>query len=210
MMAESPLDASVLVLNRSLIPVDMTSVRRAFCMMCKAVAEVVDVSEGRFDFYGFRTWQEISELKRASGLTDESTEWVSTISHSIEVPRIIRLLFYDRFPRVRVTLNRRNLFARDENRCQYCGERSSTWELSVDHVVPLSMGGGTSWRNLVCACTECNKRKGGRTPAQARMRLIRKPAEPTHNPLIKLKLRRKKYYSWKHFLDEAYWSVELE
>jgi len=210
MAVESVLDNSVLVLNRSLVPVDLTSVRRAFCLICKAVAEVVDVTEGRFDFYGFETWQEISELKRRTGLADENTEWVRTVSREIEVPRIIRLTFYDRFPRLHVTLNRRNMFARDENRCQYCGRRFSTSELSLDHIMPLSLGGRTSWTNVVCACTACNKRKGGRTPEQVGMRLIRKPFRPRHNPLIKLKLRRRKYLSWKHFLNDAYWSVELK
>lgn len=209
-MAESALDSSVLVLNRSLVAVDMTTVRRAFCLVCKAAAEVVDVSEGRYDFYGFETWQELSELKLRSNADDEDLEWVSTVSCSIQVPRIIRLLVYDRFPQLHVTLNRRNLFARDENRCQYCGKRHHTTELSIDHILPLSMGGKTSWTNVVCACTSCNKRKGGRTPSKAHMRLIRSPGRPRHNPMIKLKLRRKKYYSWKHFLNEAYWSVALE
>jgi 5-methylcytosine-specific restriction endonuclease McrA len=209
-MAESALDSSVLVLNRSLVAVDMTTARRAFCLVCKAVAEVVDVSDGRYDFYGFESWQELSELKRQSGMDDADTDWVSTVSCSIQVPRIIRLLFYDRFPKIHVTLNRRNLFARDENSCQYCGRRFPTSELSIDHVVPISVGGTTTWPNVVCACTSCNKRKGGRTPAQAQMRLIRRPVQPAHNPLIKLKLRRRKYYSWKHFLNEAYWSVALE
>jgi len=209
-MAAIALDSSVLVLNSVLVPVDMTTARKAFCLLCRETAEVVDVSEGRFEFHGFESWQEISEFKRAHGLADEDAEWVSTVNHSIQVPRIVRLLFYDRFPNRGVPLNRRNLFARDENRCQYCGRRFPSPELSIDHVVPLSMGGTTAWANVVCACTSCNKRKGGRTPKQAGMRLTRRPVRPWHNPQIKLKLRRKKYYSGKHFLDEAYWSVTLQ
>ena len=209
-MSSSALQSSVLVLNRSMVAVDLTTVKRAFCLLCKAAAEVVDVSDGRFEFHGFRSWQEVSEFKREHGLADEDAEWVSTVSYEIEVPRVIRLLCYDRYPNRAVPLNRRNLFARDENRCQYCGEKFPTSELSVDHVRPVSTGGETSWTNVVCACTECNKRKGGRTPAQARMKLIRQPVQPQRNPQIKLKLRRKKYYSWKHFLDDAYWGVTLE
>ncbi|MBS3764842.1 MAG: HNH endonuclease [Candidatus Brocadiia bacterium] len=209
-MSAPALDSSVLVLNSSLVAVDITTARRAFCLLCKAAAEVVDVSEGRFEFHGFESWQEVSEFKRKHGLADDEAEWVSTVTYEIEVPRVIRLLFYDRYPQRTVALNRRNLFARDENRCQYCGKKFPTSELSLDHVVPTSMGGKTTWENVVCACTECNKRKGGRTPAQARMHLIREPVRPKRNPQIKLKLRRKKYYSWKHFLDDAYWSVKLE
>ena len=209
-MSSAVLQSSVLVLNRWLAPVDMTTVRSAFCLVWKSVAEVVEVADGRFDFYGFQSWQEISEFKRKSGLADEHAEWVSTVNCEIEVPRVIRLLFYDRFPHRGAPLNRRNIFARDENRCQYCGKRPLTSELSIDHVIPVSKGGSTCWTNVVCACTECNKRKGGRTPQQARMSFIRKPIEPPGNPLIKLKLRRKKYYSWKPFLDEAYWSTTLQ
>jgi 5-methylcytosine-specific restriction endonuclease McrA len=193
-----------------MVAVDLTTVKRAFCLLCKAAAEVVDVSDGQFEFHGFQSWQEVSEFKREHGLTDEQTEWVSTVSYEIEVPRVIRLLCYDRYPNRAVPLNRRNLFARDENRCQYCGEKFPTPELSVDHVQPVSMGGATTWTNVVCSCTECNKRKGGRTPAQARMKLIRQPVQPQRNPQIKLKLRRKKYYTWKHFLDDAYWGVTRE
>ena len=209
-MSTLALESSVLVLNRSLVPVDITTVKRAFCLVCKSVAEVVEVADGQFEAYGFQSWRELSEFKLKSGLFDKETEWVSTVSCEIEVPRIIRLIFYDRFPQYGAPLNRRNIFARDENRCQYCGHKFPTSELSIDHVVPVSKGGRTCWTNVVCACTECNKCKGGRAPEHAGMSLIRKPVQPPHNPLIRLKLRRRKYYSWKHFLNEAYWSITLK
>jgi 5-methylcytosine-specific restriction endonuclease McrA len=117
---------------------------------------------------------------------------------------------YDRLPRERVQFNRRNLFARDENRCQYCGRRFPTTELSLDHVVPRSQGGRTTWGNVVCACTSCNKRKGGRTPSEASMRLVKLPREPRRSPVIRMKLRSGRYHSWKAFLNDAYWSVELK
>ena len=143
-------------------------------------------------------------------MLDGDCEWISTIRYELQVPRVIRLQLYNNYPRRRVSFNRRNIFARDENRCQYCGRKYPTNELSLDHVVPLSRGGLTCWTNIVCACTRCNKRKGGRMPAEAGMQPIRSPIEPRFNPLIRLKLRRRKYYSWKHFLDEAYWSVTLK
>jgi hypothetical protein len=71
------------------------------------------------------------------------------------------------------------------------------------------LGGKETWENLVCACIKCNARKGGRTPEQASIKLIRKPERPKRNPLITLRLGNAKYQSWKQFLDEAYWSVEL-
>lgn len=209
-MSLEALQSSVLVLNRGFTPVHLVTAQRAFCMVFKAVAEVVLMEDGHLELYNFETWQEVSQFKKRNGLAGQESEWVSTVSYDIQVPRIIRLLFYNRYPNRRVSFNRRNIFARDENRCQYCGRKWPTSELSIDHIIPLSRGGRTLWANVVCACTGCNKRKGGRTPAQAGMSLVRRPAEPRFNPAIRLKLRRKKYYSWKQFLDEAYWSVTLE
>jgi 5-methylcytosine-specific restriction endonuclease McrA len=128
----------------------------------------------------------------------------------LAVPRIIRLTAYDKLPAQGVKLNRRNLFARDRNRCQYCGQLFPTSELSIDHVTPRTQGGPDTWENLVCACVRCNSRKGGRTPDQARMKLISVPKRPKRNPLISVRLGHDKYRSWKAFLDEAYWSVELK
>ncbi len=83
-------------------------------------------------------------------------------------------------------------------------------ELSLDHVVPRSQGGLSTWDNVVCACVACNVKKGGRTPKQAHLSLIRKPEKPKRSPLLSMKLTHKKYESWKTFLDNAYWSVELK
>ena len=209
-MSHQALQSSVLVLNRSFVPVQLTTAQRAFCMLFKAVAQVVSLEDGHLGLYSFNSWREVSEAKRLFGGEDDHADWISTISYDIQVPRIVRLLVYNQYPDRRVSFNRRNLFGRDGNRCQSCGRRHPTTELSLDHVIPLSKGGGNTWTNVVCACTRCNKLKGGRTPAQAHMTLIRKPAEPRFDPLIRLKLRRKKYFSWKQFLDEAYWSVPLE
>jgi len=209
-MSGAALDSSVLVLNSSLVAVDIASVRRAFCLLFKAVAQVVDVSGGSYEFHGFDSWREVSDFKSKNGFGNDESEWVSTVSYELEVPRVIRLLTYDHYPQLHVSLNRRNLFARDESICQYCGCKFPTSELSVDHVLPLSQGGKTTWDNVVCACTSCNRRKGSHTPKGAGMKLIRRPGAPIRNPQIKLKIRRKKYYSWKHFLDDAYWSVALE
>ena len=72
-----------------------------------------------------------------------------------------------------------------------------------------SQGGQASWENIVCSCLKCNVRKGGRTPSEARMRLIREPVQPKTSPALSLKLNHRRYQSWKSFLDNAYWSVEL-
>ena len=133
-----------------------------------------------------------------------------TVRLRLAVPKVIRLFGYDRLPQQDVKLNRRNIFARDRNMCQYCGKHHSTSELSLDHIQPRSQGGQSSWTNLVCCCVRCNARKGGRTPVQASMHLVRPPVKPKRNPIIALRLGSDKYASWRAFLDNAYWSVELK
>src|SRR5262249_16686376 len=137
-------------------------------------------------------------------------DWVRTSRAEIQAPRIIRLLGYDRLLRQTVKFNRRNIFARDNNQCQFCGKKFPTSELSLDHVTPRSQGGQTPWENIVCACVACNVKKGGRTPREAHMALIRKPEKPKRSPMLNLKLTSNKYQSWKSFLENAYWSVELK
>jgi 5-methylcytosine-specific restriction endonuclease McrA len=203
----SGLDAKVLVLNKLYMAIRVISARRAFSLLVKDLAEVIHVDNGQWLNYDFRTWSELSELREA--FEPDSHDWVRTVRFDIAVPKVIRLYGYDRLPAQAVKLNRRNLFARDRNRCQYCGSLFPTSELSIDHVTPKSQGGADSWANLVCACVRCNARKGGRTPQQAGMRLIQKPVRPKRNPLISVRLGHTKYETWKAFLDHAYWSVEL-
>jgi 5-methylcytosine-specific restriction endonuclease McrA len=205
----SALDASVLVLNKLFMAVHIISVRRAFCLLCKDLAEVVNLEDGQFATYNFESWREVSEY-RAKHFRQEEDDWVRTASSQIQVPRVIRLFAYEKMPKHTVKFNRRNIFARDNNQCQYCGRKFSTTELSLDHVTPRSQGGQSTWENIVCACVSCNVRKGGRTPKQAHLSLIRKPEKPKRSPLLNLKLTHKKYQSWKTFLDNAYWSVELK
>lgn len=210
MESASSLNSSVLVLNKFFVAMNVVSVRRAITLLYKNTAEVVSVDNGRFNSYNLGTWRDVSLLKAELGLPEEDNgSWIKTVSLEIQVPRIIRLLFYDRVPTWGIKFNRRNIFARDENRCQYCGERFPTSELSLDHVIPRSWGGKTTWTNVVCACTECNKRKGGKTPEAAGLKLTRKPFVPKHSPTITLKLGSGEYSSWKQFLDHAYWSVPL-
>jgi 5-methylcytosine-specific restriction endonuclease McrA len=203
------LESSVLVLNRLYLAIHVVSAYRAFCLLSKNVAEVVDFEDGQFVSYDFASWQELSEY-RARHFQQVDGDWVRTVKRTIQVPRIIRLLYYDRIPRTSVKFNRRNIFARDNNTCQYCGRRFPTSELSLDHVIPRSRGGESTWENVVCACLECNVRKGGRTPKEAGMTLIRKPEKPKRSPILAQKLTQAKYQSWKAFLSEAYWSVELK
>ncbi len=201
------LSSRVLVLNKHYMALRIVSVKRAFSLLFREQAEVISCEEGSYFNYDFDSWRQLSEIRQ--GFESEEHDWISTVQFDIVVPRIIRLLFYERLPKRPVKFNRRNIFARDQNKCQYCGKKFPTSELSLDHVIPKRLGGGTDWENIVCACTSCNVKKGGRTPKQAHMKLIKAPLKPNRNPAIHLHLSHERYHSWKQFLDNAYWSVEL-
>ena len=205
--ARSALDAQVLVLNRVYSAIRIVDARKAFTFLAKSVAEVISLEQGNFRNYDFGSWTDIADLQRE--FESEQHDWVRTPSMTLAVPKIIRLFSYDRRPSQDIRLNRRNIYARDESACQYCGRKFSTRELSLDHVIPRVQGGEDSWTNLVCACVRCNARKGGRTPRQANMRLVKKPIKPRLNQAIQLRIGSRRYQSWKAFIDEAYWTIGL-
>ena len=207
------LNANVLVLNRYYQAIRVVNVRRAFAMLCKDMAEVLhietdDQGQSTWQNFNFDGWREMSDMR--SSFVPDDFDWIHTVRFQIAVPRIIRLLAYEKLPRQEVKFNRRNIYARDSNRCQYCGKKFPTTELSLDHVLPRSQGGRATWENIVCCCVRCNVKKGGRTPEQARMHLITKPIKPKRSPVINIRLADTKYSSWKQFLDAAYWTVELK
>ena len=209
MTAYSPgLSSSVLLLNRLYMAMRVISAKRAMTLIYRDLAEVVSVEDGQYLSYDFGTWIEASESK--AEFEPHEHDWIRTVRFQIAVPKIVRVLGYDKLPRTSVKLNRRNIFARDRNTCQYCGKHFAPSELSIDHVVPRSHGGATSWNNVVCACMRCNVRKGGRTPTQAHMKLVHRPLRPKRSPVLSIKLSDNKYRSWKQFIDYAYWNVELK
>src|SRR6202034_3279321 len=140
----------VLVLNATYEPVNVCTVRRAVVLLLKEKAEVIERSDRELhSAYGSRT-----------------------------SPMVIRLVTYVRIPRDthRRKITRRAVFARDDWTCQYCGSRSN---LTVDHVVPRSKGGLSTWDNIVASCAPCNRRKGNLLPRQVGMRLTKPPRTPS-------------------------------
>ncbi|GAB4144643.1 MAG: HNH endonuclease [Planctomycetaceae bacterium] len=194
------LQSNVLTLNKAYLAIHAIPARRAFCLLFKGMAEVINIEEGSFLSYDFDDWREISELRFSMNEFRENDEWISAVNFRIQVPRIIRLLRYDRIPTSVVKFNRRNVFLRDEHRCQYCRKRFGTQHLSLDHVIPRSRGGMTTWNNIVCACLKCNVRKGGRTPQEAGMRLLREPVRPKRSPVLSHQMVHEKYAEWRTFL----------
>ena len=184
------LNSTVLVLNRSYLPIHVTSVRRAFSLIYQDQARALDEEYATFDFASWR------RLAAPSG-----AESIGTASGAIRVPRVIVLTDFDRIPKRHVRYSRVNIFARDKFTCQYCGEKPHRSQLNLDHVIPRSLGGKTSWENVVCSCVDCNRRKGGRTPEQARLRLRRAPSRPNWAPLMNLIVSNVRYNEWRPFLS---------
>lgn len=195
------LNTKVLVLNRSYFPVHVTSVRRAFSLLYQGIAKAVDHQYRTFDF---DSWSALS-----ASLHEET---IHVTDRMIRVPRVILLVAYDRVPKRQVRFSRFNVFARDKNTCQYCGERFPRQELNIDHVIPRSRGGLSTWENVVCSCFTCNRVKGGMLPEEARMHLVRKPFRPEWTPFMLETFSFKRYQEWLPYLnavDAAYWNTEL-
>ncbi len=197
------LTQQVLVLNRLWQAVNICSVRRALSLLFEGHAQVVQGNlQGDFKTYTFDQWRDLSRL----GPDEES---LGTVSFRMRIPRVILLEVFDRLPKKEVKFTRHNIFERDGNTCQYCGRIFDRRDLNLDHVVPRDRGGPTQWDNIVCSCIPCNTRKANRTPAEAGMRLIRKPKRPKWRPFVQVNFGAPIHESWRHFLDLAYWNVEL-
>ena len=198
---EHPLSTSVLVLNRNYTAVRVVTARRAFILLCKMQAEAIDARDEEFRVFDFPSWIDYSTLRHQEAAAEDV--FVRTPRLSVLVPRVIRLVTYDKIPKREVKFSRKNILARDGNRCQYCGKRLPVSQLSLDHVHPKSRGGKSTWTNVVAACTPCNTRKGGRLPAEAAMKLRTVPAAPKRNPILQDKVNTRMYQVWKMFLSEG-------
>lgn len=144
-------DSAVLVLNQNYEPLNVCNARRAFSLIDRGKAEVLEHGEGA----------------------------LHSASYIFRLPSVIRLVYHIRRPRPQMRLSRREVFLRDRYTCQYCAKK--THELTLDHVLPRHRGGPHSWENVVSACKQCNHRKAGRTPREAHMELLREPFRPRAN-----------------------------
>lgn len=141
------MQSPVLVLNASYEPINICAARRALVLVLKGVA--------------------ITE--------EENGHFLHSARLAMRLPSVIRLLEYRRIPHQTRALSRKNILLRDRNTCQYCGTVLASAELTLDHVIPRSRGGTSTWENLVACCHPCNRKKGNRLPLEARMKLQREP-----------------------------------
>lgn len=162
-----------LLLNASYEPLSVISWQRAVSMLCMGKVEVV------------KTYDRV----------------LRAVSWSLQMPSVVRLTRYVRRTRLRIAMTRHNVFIRDNHQCQYCLKKLPPKELTRDHVIPRSQGGGMTWENIVACCVPCNRDKGGRTPREAGMTLAREARRPTgHLTKYTLNLGTRAERSWDDFL----------
>jgi 5-methylcytosine-specific restriction endonuclease McrA len=167
------LQEPVLVLNATFEPINVTAVRRAMILMLKGVAQAEELHH--------------SEVRSAA--------------RTLKVPSVIRLIAYRHIPQQTRALSRKNILLRDRNICQFCGHTFPASELTLDHILPRSRGGHSSWENLVACCYRCNNSKGDRTPEEAGLRLVRRPRPFTlHTSRQLMRLIGNKDEKWRKYL----------
>lgn len=174
------MNSQTLMLDQSYAPLGVVPWQRAIQMLSLGKCEVVE---------------EYNEEIRSQYLV-------------IKIPAVIRLLRAFRKRRKPVKFSRVNVYGRDDYKCQYCGKKQAMGELTYDHVIPRSQGGKTTWDNIVTCCVACNAKKAGRTPEQARMRLLKKPVQPVDIPSIVIEISRRSVPdAWRDYL---YWTSALD
>ena len=131
---------------------------------------------------------------------------IKGVGRDYPMPAVVRILRRFRRDRQAIRFSRINIYARDRFTCQYCAVRFLAEDLTFDHVLPRAAGGRTAWDNIVTACVPCNSRKANRTPREARMTLLRRPAKPRFLPTVTVRI------DGRHVPEEwhPYWSVALD
>ena len=173
-----------LLLNASYEPLKVVDWQKAITLWCQGKVEVIAVHDRE----------------------------IRTVKLSFKLPSVIRLL---RFVRIKrrfdyVPFSRTNIYARDVHTCQYCNTVLPKEDLTFDHVVPVAQGGRKDWENIVTCCVGCNRKKGGRTPAEAGMKLVRHPRRPDSAPALRMTIRFGLNQTPDTWRDYLYWNVELE
>ena len=201
-MTMAVLERRALVLNRAWAPIRTASVKEAIGLVAKGAAMIIEPET--YETHDLRSWGDVSRARARLG-----DAVVRSARLVLLAPEVILLRVYPGQGERSVVFSRKNLFKRDHYTCQYCGAQPGPEELTVEHVLPRSRGGFSTWENCVLACVPCNKRKANRTPEQAGMRLRRGPRKPSWKALARVPSHERRE-SWDRFLGRAYWEVELE
>lgn len=206
------LTSNTLVLNRNWMAIQVCSVKRAINLLYQGHAKAIDQD---FSSYNFNDWSQVSQEM----VEIDSNEFIFSPTLKLKIPRVIVLMLYDKLPKRHVSFSRKNIFERDKYTCQYCGKKEKETSrnvsqmgknvLNLDHIVPRSRGGKTTWKNVVVTCCKCNTKKGNKLLEELGWTLFKIPKEPSWLPIINIGLTLKPHKQWINFLDIVYWHVEL-
>lgn len=183
---------TVLVLNRNWQAINTRTPAEAFCQMATDVATGLDIAEGSMVPVNWAHWLKLPVRDRDNA--------VSTPRGRVRVPTVIVLARFNKVPKRRPNFSARSIWNRDGGVCQYTGRKLGPGEGNIDHVVPRSRGGATSWENCVLAHREINTRKADRLPHEAGLRLLRQPIAPREIPISALIRNHHEIGDWELFL----------
>jgi len=182
---------NVLVLNRHWLPVSVVTPADAFCHMVAGTADGLRISPDSMLTLAWNDWRKLS---------DEGAASIGTKDGRVRIPTVIVLTRFGGLPVCRPSFGFRALWARDGGRCQYSGRQLAIHEADIDHIVPRSRGGRDAWDNCVISDRNINRRKGARTPEEARLTLIRKPTVPRTVPVTVTIENTYNINDWNHFI----------
>lgn len=188
-----------LMLNKAWIPIRVTTVEDALMKLFTGAARVVDED---YSVHDFESWAELKAL--------EGKPCIRTGHLTIRVPEVIVLSVYADVPDRKLVFSRANVYKRDRYTCQYCGKRPDIKELTIEHIVPRSKGGPSSWTNCVLACFECNSKKANKSLVESGLKLRCRPTKPDWSPSLVLARVKNVPMSWEKFVSDAYWNTELK
>lgn len=203
-MSVDLLNSRTLVLNKAWQPVNTINVKEAIGKIYSGAAKALGKDYITYDFETWvLTW---SDLSVVSSL--DRQKFISCQKFQILAPEVIILNDYKGSHRREARFSRRNIFIRDNYTCQYCHRKHAPKELNIDHVIPRSRGGKTTWDNVALSCIKCNTKKADRTPLEAGMKLLKTPVKPRWSAL-QCQMGTQVPESWKSFVDTLYWNVSL-
>lgn len=212
-----------LVLNKGFMAVHIATWEKAMSLIYQGAAQAVDEN---LQCYDFADWVELSSMMK-----DNAKGFVHTSTMRVAIPEVIRLTRYDRLPKQDVKFTRMNIYEHYGFQCCYCGHKFPTRDLNLDHVVPKSLGGKTTWDNIVLSCITCNTVKDDKPLGEAtypkdpeklpahlkskagqHMKLLVKPSRPKWKgaKTVLMKAPLPIPVSWQKLIDKAYWDSELE
>ena len=192
MLTKSFLQRRVLVLNKNWQAINTSTAGHAISLIFSGQAKGILVEDSKIQALEWEEWINIS--------VPDDDAVISTVDKKIKIPSIIVLCFYDKIPKQSVKLTQNNLWERDNFTCQYTGTKVNKTTGNIDHIIPRSLGGKTTWENCVIACREINDKKSDKTPEQAGLALIRKPIRPRTMPVSFFIKNKEGNADWNWFL----------